>query len=214
MSVTGSALIVVGVDVGGPKKGYHAVVLEGGQYREKLSTLAVEEVADWCRSHKASLIGIDAPCRWSRTGRARPCERALAAEGLHTFATPSRAKGEVHRFYRWMVQGADLYRCLAPDYPLFDGQLPASKQICFETFPHAVACALAERTLSAKQKRADRSRLLQEAGVKTYALSNIDLIDAAICALAAHRLGAGMFKAYGDAVEGFIVVPSSVGRMA
>lgn len=201
--------IVIGVDVGGFKKGFHAVALRGGQYSEKLSTREPADVAEWCRRLKASVVGIDAPCRWSRTGRARPCERALASDGLHTFATPSQAKGEVHPFYRWMVQGADLYRCLAPDYPLFDGQLPVSKQICFETFPHAVACALAKRTLSAKQKRADRSRLLQEAGVKTDALSNIDLIDAAICALAAQQLLSGKCKAYGDPTEGFIVVPNS-----
>lgn len=31
--------IVVGVDVGGPQKGCHAVALQDGQYREQLSTL-------------------------------------------------------------------------------------------------------------------------------------------------------------------------------
>jgi predicted RNase H-like nuclease len=108
-----------------------------------------------------------------------------------------------------MVRGADLYRCLKPDYPLFDGQLFASNQICFETFPHAVACALARNPLSAKQKRVDRSRLLREGGVTTEALTNIDLIDAAICAIAAHHFLTGRFKTYGDAAEGFIVVPNS-----
>jgi predicted nuclease with RNAse H fold len=201
--------LVVGVDVGGSKKGFHAVALKDGLYREELSTLSADEIAAWCRGLRASVVGIDAPCRWSLTGRARPCERALAAEGLHTFATPSQGKGAAHPFYRWMVKGADLYRCLGPDYPLFEGQRSASDQVCFETFPHAVACALARKPLSAKQKRADRSRLLEEAGVSTEALTNIDWIDAALCALAAHHLGTGTFKAYGDAAEGFIVVPHS-----
>ena len=183
--------IVVGVDVGGPKKGFHAVALQDGHYREQLSTLIAEEVAAWCRRLKASVVGIDAPCRWSLAGRARPCERALATEGLHTFATPSQAKGAAHPFYHWMVKGADLYRCLDPDYRLFEGQRSASDQICFETFPHAVACALARKTLSAGQKRADRSRLLREAGVSTEALMNMDWIDAALCALAAHHLVMG-----------------------
>jgi len=200
---------VVGVDVGGPKKGFHAVALQGGQYREQLSTLIAEEVAAWCRRLKVSVVGIDAPCRWSLTGRARPCERALSADGLHTFATPSQAKGEAHPFYCWMVKGADLYRCLAPDYRLFEGQRSVFGQICFETFPHAVACALARKTLSAGQKRADRSRLLCEAGVSTETLTNIDWIDAALCALAAHRLVMGTFKTYGDVTEGFIVMPQS-----
>lgn len=200
---------VVGVDVGGLKKGFHAVALQDGLYCEKLSTLLAEEVAAWCRRLKASVVGIDAPCRWSLTGRARPCERALAAEGLHTFATPSQAKGEAHPFYRWMVKGADLYRCLDPDYRLFEGQRSVSDEVCFETFPHAVACALARKTLSAGQKRADRSRLLREAGVSTKALTNIDWIDAALCALAAHHFVMGTFKAYGEVAEGFLVVPHS-----
>ena len=199
--------IVVGVDVGGPKKGFHAVALQDGQYRETLSTLMAAEVAAWCRRLKAAVVGIDAPCRWSLTGMARPCERALAAKGLHTFATPSQVKGEAHPFYQWMVQGADLYRFLAPDYQLYNGQRSVSGQVCFETFPHAVACALAGKTLSAKQKRADRSRLLREVGVSTDALTNIDWIDAALCALAAHHHVMGTVKTYGDVAEGFIVVP-------
>ena len=201
--------LVVGVDVGGPAKGFHAVALQDGQYRALLSTLSAEEVAAWCRRLKTSVVGIDAPCRWSLTGRARPCERALAAEGLHTFATPSQAKGRTNPFYQWMVQGADLYRALAPDYPLYNGQRSVSGQVCFETFPQAIACARAGKILSAKQKRADRSRLLREAGVSTDALTNMDWIDAALCALAAHHLVMGTFKKYGEVAEGFIVVPQS-----
>jgi Protein of unknown function (DUF429) len=165
MSHRDSGSIVVGVDVGGSKRGFHAVALQDGQCREKLSTLIAADIAEWCRRLKASVVGIDAPCRWSLTGRARPCERALAAEGLYTFATPSQAKGEAHPFYRWMVKGADLYRCIEPSYPLFNGQWQPLSPVCFETFPHAVACALARKTLSAKQKRADRSRLLQGQGL-------------------------------------------------
>lgn len=40
------------------------------------------------------------------------------------------------------------------------------------------------------------------------------LIDATICVPAAHHLGTGMLKAYGEAVERFIVVPNLVGGMA
>jgi len=199
--------MVVGVDVGGPRKGFHAVALYNGQYHEQLSTRIAQEAGAWCRRLKASVVGIDAPCRWSLTGRARPCERALAAEGLQTFATPSQTKGATNPFYQWMVKGAELYRCFARDYPLFDGQPSVAGQICFETFPHAVACALARKRLSAGQKRADRSRLLREAGVSTKALTNIDWIDAALCALAAHHLITGTFQAYGDEAEGFIVIP-------
>ncbi|NJL17489.1 MAG: DUF429 domain-containing protein [Nitrospira sp.] len=71
-----------------PRKGFHAGALQDGHYREQLSTLIAKEVGAWCRRLTASVVGIDAPCRWSLTGRARPCERALAAEGLHITLRP------------------------------------------------------------------------------------------------------------------------------
>ena len=67
--------IVVGVDIGGLKKGFHAVALQDGHYREKLSTLIPIEIAAWCRRFKAAVVGIDAPCRWSLTGWANPIQR-------------------------------------------------------------------------------------------------------------------------------------------
>jgi predicted RNase H-like nuclease len=72
-----------------------------------------------------------------------------------------------------------------------------------------VACALARKILPAKQKRTDRPRLLRKAGLSIDSLTNIDTVDAALCALAAHHFLAGTFKTYGDAPEGFIVVPKS-----
>jgi len=121
MSHNDSVPIVVGVDVGGPKKGFHAVAIREGDIFDTFVTLDAGEVVAWCRRLGAFSVGIDAPCRWSRTGRARPCERALAAEGLHAFATPRRSVGERHPFYRWMRNGAELYRLLTPHYQLFEG---------------------------------------------------------------------------------------------
>ena len=203
-----SAPVVVGVDVGGSKKGFHAVALREGQFLEKCATLDPAEVVEWCQKLDATVVGIDAPCCWSRTGRARPCERALAAEGIHAFATPSQSVGERHRFYRWMCNVADLYRLLATHYRLYEGRMSESSAVCFETFPQAVACALAGSRLSAKKKRADRRRLLTQAGIAIESLMNIDEVDAALCALTAHRFLAGTVKAYGDTAEGFIVVPT------
>jgi predicted nuclease with RNAse H fold len=208
-SRTPRASVVVGVDVGGPKKGFHAVALLDRQLLEKFATRNAGAMVAWCRKLDASVVGIDAPCCWSRTGRARPCERALAAEGLHAFATPSRSVGVRHRFYRWMRNGAELFRLLTPHYRLFDGQYSESSPVCFETFPHAVACALARTILPAKQKGTDRSRLLRDAGLSLDSLTNIDIVDAALCALTAQHLVAGTIKTYGDVEEGFIVVPKA-----
>ena len=198
---------VAGVDVGGVKKGFHAVALREGQILSTLKTCSAAMVAAWCREQRVSAVGIDAPCRWSLTGRARPCERELAGLGLSCFSTPSKTIGEVHPFYKWMVNGAQLFRLLASHYRLYDGRPPLFEPLCFETFAHAIACALTGATLSAKHKRVERRRLLEHAGIPTDALKTMDDIDAALCALAAQHVFAGRFKAYGDAGEGFILLP-------
>jgi predicted nuclease with RNAse H fold len=106
-----------------------------------------------------------------------------------------------------MLNGAELYRLLERDYRLFNGGTPATGPTCFETFPQAVACALAGRIVSAKQKRVIRRELVREAKIDTTPLTNIDMIDAALCALTANYLLTGSIKTYGDVAEGFIVVP-------
>jgi len=209
MSPSPSAPIVVGVDIGGPKKGFHAVGLREGQIIETCVTRKAAEVAGWCRDLDASAVGIDAPCCWSCTGWARPCERALAAEGIHAFATPSQSVGERNHFYRWMHNGAELFCLITPHYRLFDGQHSPSSPVCFETYPQAVACVLAGTIVSAKHKCSDRRRLLREAGLSIDSLTNIDMVDAALCALTAQHLLNGTVKTYGDAAEGFIVVPKT-----
>lgn len=198
--------VVVGVDVGGPKKGFHAVALRAGRYHEKFSAFDAGAVAGWCEQIGASAVGIDAPCRWSLTGRARPAERQLAGKGIHSFATPSLAATKDRDFYRWMLAGAELYRLIEPHYPLFDGR-HVRAPVCFETFPQAIACMLAGKLVSAKNKRLVRRELLREAGIDTGSLTNIDFVDAGLCALTADYLLAGKFKRYGDVEEGFIVVP-------
>lgn len=200
--------IVVGIDVGGPKKGFHAVALNEGRYWEEFATPDAASMVEWCRQIGARAVGVDAPCRWSLTGRARPAERALAAEGIHCFATPSRVAAENRDFYRWMINGAELFRLLEAHYPLFDGGNATSGPVCFETFPQAVACALAGKVVSAKRKSVVRRELLREAGIDTAPLTSIDTVDAALCALAAHSLLAGSYKTYGYATEGLIVVPA------
>ena len=173
----------VGVAVGGTQKGFHAVALRHNQIVAKPTTCSALDVATLCREQGAAAVGIDAPCQWSLTGRARPCERELAGLGMSVFSTPSQAVGQVHPFYRWMVNGAELFRLLVPDYRLYDGRSAPLDPLCFETFPQAIACSLAGRNLSAKNKRADRRRLLVQAGISSEALPTIDDIDAALCAL-------------------------------
>lgn len=131
-------------------------------------------------------------------------------EEIWCFSTPSREAAEAHpkNHYGWMLNGAALFEQLEMAYPLFDGNcVKAGEPVCFETFPHAIACALAGKPVSAKQKRTVRRAILDRVGVDISELTNIDWVDAALCALAAHRFSRGDFRTYGEAESGLIVVP-------
>jgi hypothetical protein len=110
--------VVAGIDVGGPRKGFHAVALREGSYLDKFASREARDLAAWCIQVGARAVAIDAPCRWSRTGRARPAERALAGAGIHAYATPSLGAAEGHAFYRWMHNGAALYDLIVPHFQL------------------------------------------------------------------------------------------------
>jgi predicted nuclease with RNAse H fold len=108
-----------------------------------------------------------------------------------------------------MMNGAQLFRLLGISHPLFDGHSrKRSPPACFETFPQAIACALAGKVISAKKKRIDRRNLLKLAGIDIAPLTNIDVLDAALCALTAHYFALGRFKTYGEGQTGLIVVPN------
>jgi predicted nuclease with RNAse H fold len=133
------------------------------------------------------------------------------AKKIWCFSTPTRDVAEKHPkdHFGWMLNGAELFaKLVEAGYLLFDDHLRQTPpQVCFETFPHAIACTLAGKIVSAKHKRAIRRALLNRANIDTSKLTNIDQIDAALCALAAHHFSLGNFKPYGDAKDGFIVVP-------
>lgn len=206
---------VVGIDVGGARKGFHAVALTAGTYAGQLATGDPVELAHWCRSVvRARVIAIDAPCRWSSDGRPRPCERELMARGIRCFASPTRLKALDHptNYFGWMLQGEALYHALEngpPEqaYPLLPS-LPLSGRGCFETFPHAITWHLRGGQAQAAQKRSQRRELLAQAGIDLAPLTSIDWIDAALCALTAHQVAiGGECVSYGERETGWIVVP-------
>lgn len=149
---------------------------------------------------------------WSRTGSSRKAEREMKMGGqiIQCFRTPMRERacklGESTGFYAWMFNGERLYRQLSLYYPLFDGKYEGGR-VVMETFPHAIVCALQGRVVSAKNKLAVRREVLRACGIDVGGLSNIDFVDAALCALAAQALLEGHGQSFGDREEGFIVVP-------
>lgn len=206
---------VVGIDVGGAGKGFHAVILRDGRFESKRfnkDTHAAAETAAWCRDHDAQVIAIDAPCRWATSNRSRLVERSLMVGDvtLQCFKTPTRATATGNPFYGWVFNGEALYQALFPDYQLFDGSNKHGK-IVLETFPHLIACSLAGRVIPARPKVSTRRRLLRDSGYDDATLKNIDFVDAALCALTAERFLQGRTRSIGDLEEGFIVVPSRTG---
>jgi predicted nuclease with RNAse H fold len=201
-----STQTVVGIDVGGKRKGFHAVALLGGQFIRKTTDLDPSQIVAWSLEQKAKVIAVDAPCRWSLTGSCRRAERCLVSKGIRCFATPVRTRAEAGKFYQWMLNGETLYQELATHYTLFDGT-PILEPICIETFPHAIVCAMAERVVSSKHKAEVRRAALWRRGYDTRNLPNIDFIDAALCAITAEEFRKGRYQCYGDCDEGYIVVP-------
>jgi len=199
---------VIGIDVGGERKGFHAVALHNETFVATLAHSVPAVIVSWCRQLKAVVVAVDAPCGWSAGGASRLAERNLAIGGnkISCFATPARACANRSNFFKWVFNGARLYQQLVKHYVLFDGSRRAG-QACFETFPHAVVCALAGRMVAARPKRETRRNALRQRGYDVGSVTNVDFVDAGLCAITADAFVRGRVKLFGNKVEGFIVVP-------
>ena len=72
---------VIGIDVGGERKGFHAVALQNGTFVAALANSDPAVIVSWCRQLKAVVVAVDAPCGWSAGGASRLAERSLAIGG-------------------------------------------------------------------------------------------------------------------------------------
>ena len=207
-------IMTAGIDVGGERKGFHAVALLNGAYHSQFSTKDAKMLSQWCRDTiQAQVVAVDAPSQWSREGRPRPAERMLMQNGIRCFSTPTREQAVNHRsnYFGWMLKGMELFEALAEEFPVCLN-LPTTGQRCsFETFPHAITWHLRGGNAKASKKEEQRRALLHQAGISLTELTQMDLVDAALCALTAHH--AAMAKecsCYGDSDTGWIIVPMNV----
>lgn len=203
---------VVGVDVGGDRKGFHAVLLRDGQILGTKGDRDPAAIVAWCLKNEADVVAVDAPCRWSQSRASRSAERELGRQRISCFSTPVRENALNRSFYRWVFNGERLYRALEKGYPQFNGQW-GEGHMCIETFPHAIVCALEGRVVPAHPKNATRRFVLRDKGLDVSKLSNIDFVDAALCAIAAEAFCQGRFKSFGDDLEGYIIVPVISGSL-
>lgn len=211
-----SSAVVAGIDVGGRKKGFHLVILRGRKVLCSVNSGCPEILVRQCNDLGAQIVGIDSPCRWGKPGSGRIAERALAKKRIFSFSTPTleSAQANPSGFYNWMLNGVRVYEAFAATHPLLTDSNYSGGNVCFETFPHAITCAmLGSHLASAKKKRIQRRKLLDDVGVDTNCLKSVDDLDAALCALTAVFLKQGQTKAYGDADSGYIFVPSSQCRL-
>lgn len=197
---------VIGIDVGGARKGFHAVVMREGQICGRKTDWDPMAIMEWCLEQEASVVGVDAPCMWSVAGKHRKAERLLNQEGMHCFYTPTRERAKENPFYSWMLNGEKLFKALGKHFSLYTGKRQA-KRVCFETFPHAIVCALSGRIVPAHPKTRVRREVLSTLGLDITLLTNIDLVDAALCAVTAEAFRRNQITCYGEPKEGYVVVP-------
>lgn len=208
---------VAGIDVGGDKKGCNLVVLQGTSILRSINRKGSEDLVWVCIEYDVVVVGIDSPCQWRAGDGARLAERELAQQGITSFSTPTRkqALSNAKRFYGWMFNGERVYQALAATYPLLTATDYSEGRVSFETFPHAITCALLGKDVaSAKQKRTQRRQLLEGMGIDTSMLKSIDAVDAALCALTARCLLERKSYPYGDATGGYIWVPAGLSSRA
>ena len=182
-------LMVVGIDVGGERKGFHAVALQDRRFVALKKSAYPSALVDWCLDHSARIVAVDAPCAWSQAGSSRRAERELNTGGqiIQCFKTPTRdrARKQGAEFYGWIFNGEKLYQRLALHYLLFDGTR-RDGLVVFETFPHAVVCALAGKVVVEKPKATSRRKALLDQGYDVSGLPNIDFVDAALWEFRGH----------------------------
>lgn len=154
MTETLTISAVAGIDVGGDKKGCNLVVLQGTSILCSVNSKAPEGLVQVCAEHDVIAVGIDSPCQWRVGNSARLAERELAREGISSFSTPTRqlALSNAKHFYGWMFSGERVYQALAPIYPLLVEKDYSGGRASFETFPHAIVCAMLGRTLHPQSK--------------------------------------------------------------
>lgn len=163
----------VGVDVGGPVKGFHACFLDDLRVVRWFAEASPEALASAIRSFDPAVVAIDAPRLPLRTrDETRAAERAIFKLGYRIQWT-RKAPLEPDS---WMVNGADLW-----------SRLEGIR--CVETFPTALSDRLGECPVALPLSMLSGKELRP-----TYK----DYLDAAICAWAAHRVAVGDGEAFGE----------------
>jgi predicted nuclease with RNAse H fold len=105
---------VVGIDVGGRRKGFHGCALRGAEIVAGPERLAdVPTAVEWIAAHDPALVALDGPRSCAPDGqRSRPDERALNRAVCGIRWTPPRSELAGNPYYEWVEHGLELYAAL------------------------------------------------------------------------------------------------------
>ena len=169
--------LAVGVDVAA-RRGCDVVMLDAALVAHPVGRVhTADELRALLERLAPAVVAIDAPPGWASPGRARACERALAA---HTLAEINRVAAAHPTLETFPHAVAIALRGGPPEHGLL--KHPAAK-------------------------KAWRRAALDAAGVDHSALRTIDEIDAALCAITGRRFLEGRTVELGDPAEGVLTVP-------
>jgi predicted nuclease with RNAse H fold len=196
-------LSCAGIDVGGRRKGFDYVVVDGRRVVSGPQNLKTSrEVLESLKRHRPTVIGVDSPCTCALDGdRSRAGERDLAREVCGIRWTPDLSRLDGNPYYEWVINGLELYRTL-------EAESVAQGWTVIEVFPTASWT----RWSGARGKR-PRSVWTQDA-LGAFALNDLparrlnqDARDAIAAALTAQLYARGEYEAFEE-----IVVPRARSR--
>jgi predicted nuclease with RNAse H fold len=184
----------MGVDVGGPRKGFDVALVEDRRVVGVRGRQSVDDVVAWLICADPAVVAIDSPRSCADPGRTfRPEEKALRDAVCGIRWTPPRSALDGNPYYEWIVEGLRLFRALE--------SYPVEVIECFPT-------ASWTRWLGPRGGR-PRSVWTRE-GLAALGLEGVpprtsqDVRDAIAAALTAREYQAGRFEAFGD-----IIVPAT-----
>lgn len=189
---------VVGIDVGGIRKGYHAVHLSSGNLEATFQHTNPTTICTWVQTLNPVAVAIDAPCGWSQDGGSREAERILEYQQtrIPCFCTPTRDRAKQSSFYDWVFNGEKLYNAFRE-----------TEMEPIETYPHGIAQIILDFN-GEGSKQEQRLHALKAVGIPTHTLPSPDLIDAALCALTADATRTYSTISFGNPTEGHLVLPT------
>lgn len=207
----GRADVALGIDVGGQRKGYHVVALDGARrlVGDICNPKSSEDIANIIARVKPRLVAIDAPAGWAETGKSRSTERELARAGIQSFYTPTREQAaRAGAFYAWVFSGEKVHEAARRTHSAYAGTGSIWGH-SIEVFPNATVRLLSgQRPPVGVSKSAWRRQVLSGQGVAENELPNLDYVDAALCALTGLYALDGDYQAFGKPSEGLLIAPA------